>query len=225
MHEILSRHPSFLAFEEKVGKLDEAEAAWRERTSAARADYKAQVADYRREKQAALLSGSEPPVEPEPLPDNSDEARLFLDQRSALRARRRDLLADLAPEVEDAAHRRWREIADEARPHVDALEKLADESRELVATVRMTLVPAERRDADAVPPGHGRGDRMRHSVSVGDLVDIIANDGSPFDPVAPPGPRMIAATFEAPPRPEDEPPSPPSPARDRTPAPIQVKGA
>jgi hypothetical protein len=66
---------------------------------------------------------------------------------------------------------------------------------------------------------------MRHSVSVGDLVDIIANDGSPFDPVAPPGPRMIAATFEAPPRPEDEPPSPPSPARDRTPAPIQVKGA
>jgi hypothetical protein len=99
MHEILSRHPSFLAFEEKVGKLDEAEAAWRERTSAARADYKAQVADYRREKQAALLSGSEPPVEPEPLPDNSDEARLFLDQWSALRARRRDLLADLAPEA------------------------------------------------------------------------------------------------------------------------------
>ena len=223
MHEILSTHPAYLAHEEEVSKLDGAEAKWRERTSAARADYGAQVADYRREKQAALISGSEPPVEPEPLPDNSDEARMLLDQRSALRARRRDLLADLAPEVEDAAHRRWREIADEARPHVDALEKLADESRELVATVRMVLLPAERRDA--VPPQHGRSDRMRFALSVVDLVDIIADDGTPFDPVAPPGPRMIAASFESPRRWLVLGSRRPSPTRDRSPSPLQRKGA
>jgi hypothetical protein len=99
------------------------------------------------------------------------------------------------------------------------LEKLAVEAGELVSTVRMTLLPAERRDG--VPPPHGRADRMRHSLSSADLIKVITSDGSPFDPVAPPGPRIIAATFEAP---QEKPPSPPSTMRDRTPAAIQRKG-
>jgi hypothetical protein len=223
VHEILTRHPAYLAHEEKVSKLDEAEAVWRERTRAARVDYEARLSEYRSRKAEALLAGDPPPPEPAPPPGGQDEARLFLDKRQALRDERRDVLADIAPEVEGAAHRRWREIADEAGPHVDALEKLAAEAGELVSTVRMTLLPAERRGG--VPPPHGRADRMRHSLSVGDLVEVITSDGSPFDPVTPLGPRMIAASFEAPPRPEDEPPSRPSPTHDRSPSPLQRKGA
>lgn len=220
-HPILANHPDYIAHEEEAEKLDEAENSWRERTRTARADYEERLADHRAAKAEALLAGDPPPPEPAPPADGGpDEARLFADQRSALRARRRDLLADLASEIETEARNREEEIAAEARPHIEALQRLADESAELVATVRTVKLPAERRDG--VPAQHGVADRMRQGVvDIADLVASVVDGLSLLEPVEPEPPRMIAATFEPP---EEPSPSQPSTTRDRTPAAIQRKG-
>jgi hypothetical protein len=219
-HPILASHPAYQAHMEEVAKFDEAEAAWRERTRKAREDYEAGLAEYRSDKAVALLEGREPPREPQPPADGGpDEARLFLDQRQALRYARRDLLADLAPEVEAAARARMEEIVDEARPLLAELESLADESGQLVAVVRSCLLSKER--SENVPAGHGRGDRMRHTVTVLDLAAAVIDGFSLFDPMAPEPARLIAASFEAP---EEPKPSRPLPSQNRSPSPLQVKG-
>jgi len=196
-HPILANHPDFVAHEEKVAKLDEAENAWRERSRAASDDYQRRLAAHREAKAAALFAGEPPPPEPKPPAEGGpDEARMFFDRRSALRAERRDLLAKNAGEIEAAAAERIEKIADEARPLLAELEGLAAEADQLVAAVRSCLIAKEREQA--VPAGMGIGDRMRHTVSVLDLAAAVVDGSSLLAPVTPEQPRRIAASFESP---------------------------
>lgn len=200
MHEILSTHPAVVAHRVKVDELDTAEAAWRERTRAARADHEAALADFRRKKTDLLLAGRETPAPPEPPADNSDEARLFLDQRSRLRDEERDVYASICHEVEAMAEVRELALIDQARPLVEKLTGVASELEALASAVRTVRLHRERR-VDGVPAGEGVSDRIRHRVEVRDLVAAVIDGVSLLAPIDPPQRGIIAAGFQPDPLP------------------------
>jgi hypothetical protein len=194
MHEILSNHPQYAEHQEKVADLNAARGKWETRTRELSDKYQVRLSDYRREKSEALLRGERPPPEPEPPEVATDEARLFQDRMTALRAEERELLADLCDEIEAAAVARERELADEARPLVAELQRKVDEAAELTTMMRTVRLRRDRRDG--VPAGHGVSDRMRQKVTVVDMLTVVAEGGSLFDPVEPSQPEIVAASFE-----------------------------
>lgn len=201
MHEIVTSHPGYQAIQEEIAKLEAARRDWHERGRIAGEDYQAALVDHREATKTALLRGEEPPSEPELRSAGTpEEARVFLEEMNRLRHEEKELLARIAPEVEEEALTRERKLLEAARPHVEALADIREELADLLATTRHVRIQRERR-IDGTAPGTGRSDRMRQSLAISDLVDAVTDDRSLLDPDIIPEPGIVAAGFKPDPKP------------------------
>ena len=193
-HRILAEHPTVLALTERDADLEAARRVFLERQQKRRAEHEAAVAEHWRAVREAVLAGEPPPPEPIPPPDESDQARLFLDEQGKLRIERRELLASLADELEPAAEARAAELLDRVRPHVAEIEEVAVELAELVSTMRHLRMLRERHDS--IAPGEGLSDRMRTRVTPADVVNAVIRGERLLDPVKPPRRQGVVTSVQ-----------------------------
>lgn len=178
-HRILSEHPRIVEIAEEMATVEAARAKFLARRKEEQADYQARREQWQIERLSALDVGDPVPDPPSPPDSKTDEARYYVEKLAGLRQDRRDAYASISSEIEAAASDRETELLDRARALIDQLAEIADECSELLDAVRQ--VSTAEAVADGIAPESRR--RLRHSLSVADLVRTVTAGERPLDPI------------------------------------------
>lgn len=182
-HPIVDQHPRIVQHRRTIDDLEESRRAWQARGRKATAQYESDLERHRSEVAEALRIGAEvPPEPPPPAAGTADEGRWFHDELTRLRDVERSILADLAPELQEAALARETELLAAAAPLVEELETVAAELESLLGMLRSVMTRAERRRGVA---GFGESDRLRRGMTTPDLVRLVLDDRRPLELLTP----------------------------------------
>ena len=179
-HRILTEHPKVREVKEGMKETEAAQAKFLARRKQEQADYETAREEWRIARERALIVGDPVPDPPTPPESATDEARFYMGRLADGRQRRRDVHAEIAPEIEASASEREADLLERARPLIDQLAEVAAEVTDLLDVVRQ--VSTAEAVADGITPETRR--RFRHTVSVSDLVAIVSAGGRPLDPVS-----------------------------------------
>ena len=177
-HSILSEHPRTVEIEDELKETEAAQARFLARRKEEQVDYETRREEWRVDREHALIAGDPVPDPPTPPESAADEARFYMERLAEGRQRRRDVHAEIAPEIEASASVREADLLDQARPLIDQLAGIAVEVTDLLDVVRQ--VATAEAVADGITPESRR--KFRHVVTAADLVAIVSTGGSPLDP-------------------------------------------
>lgn len=175
-HPLIVGDPHLAKIAREVARLDEAQLADSARRDAASTGYWQAMAKHADLAQAALLAGKEAPPKPQ-VPTLSGDQGVFFTRRTALAARRQEVLAERAPQLLGALYGREEELLEAARNAAQLLAQVGRECQEIahaVAAVR-----------------HAAGDptpAWQHSIDAGVLLQMLAQGGRPSAPARPSSP-------------------------------------
>lgn len=174
-HPILTEHPAYHEHQRRVAELEAKRHAWSERRSAQSAEYEAAVKAWR----IARREGSGVPP-PEPPPEDQSGS-WFHEQHRSLTADGKELLADIAEDIEAAAAAREAELLAIVHTVRQQLRPVAHEITQL--SRMLAQVRVQRHVAAGISPN--TRPRTRDKVTPAELVELVEADERPLAPLPP----------------------------------------
>jgi hypothetical protein len=179
MHELVATHPTVAVVLEKVAKLEAEQQTYRASVEAVMTPYREAVADWDRERAAALKTGRQvPPKPPEPdLGDTARDEQEFVHQHARLREELKQAIAAAAPELEEQFAAWEQDWLAKARKSVAEVRRLTAEAADVLNAVREVRSAVDTADPNTRPM-HGLAARTRKQIDAHDMLDAVGSGQS-----------------------------------------------
>jgi hypothetical protein len=172
---VIDEHPNYQELLAKKAKHEEAKTSWRQRIARLQSEYDRQMAEWRPKAEAALLEGKPQPPQPQ-KPDlgRDDALQVFEVQRQQLVEEERQVLIEIAPEIEQQVAQLCRAEMEKAAKPAKQLEGHADViqgAQREVQRVRLAIDGAN--SSSHASPGQGFGERTPVNCTAWKLLDAL----------------------------------------------------